>query len=118
MSTDMKCTNCGEESKYVSSHEGHVFCDKPECEIEYRRYLKKIKEEEFEHLRQDNQCRFEKVYRGYCKEPGYPFCEEHKHTRCITCGEQATTECDKSHQLVCGAPLCDTCEHIHDYKMI
>jgi hypothetical protein len=58
-------------------------------------------------------CRFDKAWVGKCgkeaDESG--FCEEHKGIKCVSCGAQATRECPETIGLVCGAPLCDDCEH-------
>lgn len=58
-------------------------------------------------------CRFDLAWIGQCKnvadESG--FCEKHKDIKCVSCGEQATHECAETMGLVCGAPLCDNCEH-------
>jgi len=40
-----------------------------------------------------------------------PRCERHAKLKCVKCGKPATRECDMTHQLVCGVPLCDTCKH-------
>ena len=60
-------------------------------------------------------CKFDKAWIGQCKneadESG--FCEEHKGIKCVSCGAQATHECGETGQFVCGAPLCDDCEHTH-----
>lgn len=58
-------------------------------------------------------CHFDLAWIGQCKntadESG--FCEKHKDIKCVSCGEQATHECAETIGLVCGAPLCDNCEH-------
>ena len=58
-------------------------------------------------------CNFSKAWIGKCKneadESG--FCEEHRAVKCVSCGKQATHECDETGQFVCGAPLCDECTH-------
>ena len=60
-----------------------------------------------------NQCKFDIAWVGRCEkeaiENGY--CEEHKDWHCINCGEKATHSCHETFGLVCGAPLCDNCEH-------
>ena len=58
-------------------------------------------------------CPFIKAWSGRCNRPvpkGATTCQEHKLT-CSSCGAQATHECDETGQFVCGAPLCDNCEH-------
>ena len=37
--------------------------------------------------------------------------EEHLHLKCSSCGNTATHMCEETMGLVCGAPLCDDCEH-------
>lgn len=37
------------------------------------------------------------------------FCKSHKQNKCVSCGNQATYECNHTGQFVCGAPLCDDC---------
>lgn len=60
-----------------------------------------------------NQCIFNEAWIGRCKneegENGY--CKEHKDLYCESCGEKATHSCSETMGLVCGAPLCDNCEH-------
>ncbi len=53
-------------------------------------------------------CEFDIAWRGPC---GVENCPDHSGLSCISCGEQATHECDETGQFVCGAPLCDDCEH-------
>lgn len=38
-------------------------------------------------------------------------CEQHKDKKCRSCGAPATHECGETGQFVCGALLCDECEH-------
>lgn len=59
-------------------------------------------------------CGFDKAWIGKCKtlvhkEGGK--CEEHKYIKCCSCGAQATRKCDETGQFVCGAQLCDDCDH-------
>lgn len=58
-------------------------------------------------------CKYNKAWVGDCKKDVVDggFCEEHKKKTCIVCGNQATHECSETGQFVCGAPLCDDCEH-------
>jgi len=58
-------------------------------------------------------CRFIKAWIGQCKNDAIEgeFCKEHADLKCCSCGAQATHECDETGQFVCGAPLCDNCEH-------
>ena len=61
------------------------------------------------------QCRFSLAWIGYCKKPcgESGFCDKHLATKCCKCGKQATHECPNAGQFVCGAPLCDNCNHVH-----
>lgn len=59
-------------------------------------------------------CKYTKAYIGRCENEaieGEDYCEEHLDLECSSCGEQATHECTETFGLVCGAPLCDDCEH-------
>jgi hypothetical protein len=58
-------------------------------------------------------CRFDKAWIGKCEKEADEsgFCEEHKGIKCVSCGVQATRDCPETMGLVCGAPLCDDCEH-------
>lgn len=56
-------------------------------------------------------CKFSEAWIGKCKNEGEPYCEKHANEKCISCGKQATGSCDSTGQFVCGAPLCDNCEH-------
>ena len=58
-------------------------------------------------------CCFDNGWAGKCKNEAIEngFCEEHKDVKCCSCVEKATRLCDETGFLVCGAPLCDNCEH-------
>lgn len=60
-----------------------------------------------------SKCKFNLAWRGRCEndadESGY--CAEHKDLKCCSCGNSATHQCSSTMGLVCGAPLCDDCEH-------
>ncbi len=56
-------------------------------------------------------CTFNEAWIGTCKEAGEPFCEKHTQLTCASCGEQASRTCAQTGQFVCGAPLCEKCEH-------
>lgn len=58
-------------------------------------------------------CKFQKAWIGQCCKPIHEngMCEEHSKVKCVSCGAQATHECPETGTLVCGAPLCDDCEH-------
>lgn len=55
------------------------------------------------------QCDFDEAWIGRCKN-NKP-CEKHDKLVCVSCGEKATRSCESTNGLVCGAPLCDACEH-------
>jgi hypothetical protein len=54
-------------------------------------------------------CGFNEAWIGKCKNPKP--CEKHKDKVCESCGKPATQSCESTGQFVCGAPLCDDCEH-------
>lgn len=57
-------------------------------------------------------CKFVEAWIGQCKkEPENDFCIEHSVIICVSCGKQATHTCDETSSFVCGAPLCEDCEH-------
>lgn len=58
------------------------------------------------------QCIFDVSWIGRCKNEATDnnFCFVH-HLACASCGAPAIRDCDETGQLVCGAPLCDGCEH-------
>lgn len=60
-------------------------------------------------------CEFIKDWAGKCGNDvpeGNRFCEEHQGLECRGCGDQAVETCAETMGLVCGAPLCEDCEHI------
>lgn len=60
------------------------------------------------------ECQFNKAWIGKCGKPtveGSNYCEEHLDLECVSCGKQATHSCHETFGLVCGAPLCNNCEH-------
>ena len=60
------------------------------------------------------ECKFENAWVGRCKNIAIlnqEYCAEHFGLQCCSCGAQATHSCDETFSLVCGAPLCDDCEH-------
>lgn len=58
-------------------------------------------------------CKYNLAWIGDCKEPEVEngMCEKHKDLKCRSCGKPATHECAETGQFVCGAELCDDCEH-------
>lgn len=60
-----------------------------------------------------SRCQWDKAWIGQCRneaQVGDKYCKEHQ-KQCICCGKDATGECSETCGLVCGAPLCDNCEH-------
>lgn len=57
-------------------------------------------------------CVWVKAWVGKCDQPAVKngCCEEHQ-KECCSCGKTATHDCEETGQFVCGAPLCDDCEH-------
>ena len=59
-------------------------------------------------------CKFNKAWSGPCNiETGDAilYCKEHIDLKCCVCGNPATHDCAETGGFVCGAPLCDGCEH-------
>jgi hypothetical protein len=58
-------------------------------------------------------CKFSRAWIGECDKEADEsgFCREHGKEKCCVCGTQATRTCSETMALVCGAPLCDDCEH-------
>ena len=59
-------------------------------------------------------CNFDEAWRGKCKNENVinsDYCKKHIDLKCIVCGNKATHTCDHTFQFVCGAELCDNCEH-------
>ena len=61
----------------------------------------------------EDKCKFDLAWIGRCEETAVEngCCQKHFNIKCCSCGEQATHECSETMGLVCGAPLCDNCEH-------
>lgn len=62
---------------------------------------------------EEKKCSFQVAWRGACGEKveDGEYCPAHQNVTCCSCGEQATHECNETAILVCGAPLCNDCEH-------
>lgn len=60
-----------------------------------------------------NDCGYGLAWIGPCKKTAEPGerCTEHAGLVCASCGEPATHQCEETMGLVCGANLCDNCEH-------
>lgn len=57
-------------------------------------------------------CKFEIAWQGRCNKPSTNgWCSEHERLKCTSCGAKATRSCERTGSLVCGASLCDTCQH-------
>lgn len=56
-----------------------------------------------------SKCGFDEAWIGPCtiENP----CEKHQDKKCSSCDSPATRSCDETGQFVCGAPLCNDCEH-------
>ena len=63
----------------------------------------------------NKECGYNKAWIGACEnqitDAASGRCDDHKNTVCVSCGSPATRECDSTGQFVCGAPICDECEH-------
>lgn len=105
------CKNCEtEKDGGVHSATGFFCYDEPCWQI----FLAESKErtrQEIENLTSQGLCYFTRAWIGRCKKPGTPFCDDHGKQKCSSCGSQATQECSSTGQFVCGAPLCEECEH-------
>ena len=60
-----------------------------------------------------NQCKWVEAWIGQCQKEADEsgFCNIHKNIHCTSCGQQATHNCEETGQFVCGASLCDDCQH-------
>lgn len=58
---------------------------------------------------QEALCNFDIAWVGKCRE-SVP-CVKHAGRKCSSCHAAATRECGETGQFVCGADLCDDCEH-------
>jgi len=58
-------------------------------------------------------CKYGLAWIGRCRKEAVDgdYCEDHKDIMCCSCGAKATHQCAETMGLVCGAPLCDDCEH-------
>lgn len=113
----MSCVFCGKESRiYYTTVKDGVYVDRQACIDHFDEYIA----ESDEKIRYDiakliavHKCIYDRAWVGYCGnqvEPNNVYCNDHKHLRCTVCGENATKECSETYGLVCGRPLCDTCE--------
>lgn len=73
------------------------------------------------------ECCYDRAWIGRCKNKavaqldGKLFCIEHEFEiqirnefeTCIVCKGKATRQCGHAGSLVCGAPLCSSCSHVH-----
>ena len=63
-------------------------------------------------------CGFSAAYAGQCKSTKVldnGQCENHQ-DKCCMCGELATQSCSHAGQFVCGAPICDSCNHYPTHR--
>lgn len=60
-------------------------------------------------------CKFNISWVGVCNSnpvDNIEYCEKHLGMKCCSCGERAPHDCyETMNGFVCGAPLCDNCEH-------
>ncbi len=64
-------------------------------------------------------CQFDTNNWAPCKNPSdNGWCTKHEKLECVSCGNKATRSCDAGLSLLCGQPLCKTCEHSKDGKHI
>jgi hypothetical protein len=54
-------------------------------------------------------CNYDEAWRGKCKN-ACP-CSLHADKVCVSCKAPAVRSCEETGQFVCGAPLCEECEH-------
>ncbi len=60
-------------------------------------------------------CKFDIAWVGACGKPtNNGWCTEHEGLVCCVCKGKAVRSCEHTGTLVCGAPLCDTCQHSLD----
>jgi len=62
----------------------------------------------------DSICGFDMGWGGTCEAAvdfGSDRCAKHGDRVCSSCGAPATRQCTETMGLVCGADLCDECEH-------
>jgi hypothetical protein len=110
-----RCIVCGKfiGDKEISNNEIETeFIPDTEFTIEEINYThKKCK------MKKENEpvqfCNFNIAWVGKCKKPAVKNgrCEEHADLVCASCGAPATHSCEETGQFVCGASLCDDCEH-------
>ena len=63
-------------------------------------------------------CGFNMAYAGTCKTTKIQDngqCDKHQ-DNCCMCGESATQSCSYAGQFVCGAPICDNCNHYPKHR--
>jgi len=61
-------------------------------------------------MKDNEKCNYGLAWRGGC-ENDKP-CEDHEGLKCCSCGDPATHQCESTGQFVCGADICDNCEHV------
>ncbi len=60
-------------------------------------------------------CTFALGWGRVCNKPSNNgLCSEHENLTCRSCGGKAVRSCEHAVSLVCGAPLCETCQHGQD----
>ncbi len=64
-------------------------------------------------------CKFDEKGWVPCKKPSTNgWCSKHEEVKCVSCGEHAVRSCDVGSSLICGAALCQTCQHGLDGKHV
>lgn len=61
-------------------------------------------------------CGFDEAWVGICKSTDIldnGQCTKHQNLCCVCREQLATRSCSHTGQFVCGAPLCDDCDHDH-----
>jgi hypothetical protein len=79
----------------------------------YKKWCKEDPRKKSINMKENEGCKFQNAWMGQCGKPIHEngMCEEHSKLKCVSCGAQATHACSATGQFVCGAPLCDDCEH-------
>lgn len=90
---------------------------KEQLEAEKAQKIAQIEQEynqKIEDLESDK-CNWQIAWYGRCNSKVITkgFCKKHINLKCCVCGQDATNECEYAGSLICGAPLCDKCEHTH-----
>ena len=102
---EIYCPHCAASTpSYPGSRE--LLNHNPECPVLWARALGRT-------LLEPSGCRFIIAWVGPCGAPitDRGMCKKHAPLKCAGCEEPATQECPSASSLVCGAPICDQCQH-------